>query len=110
MGAISRVHQRRQTTPSHRDGICLLVAWGAISRVHQRVGSTFVQRRKYAIACWSVAPKLGAMALGLAQLAGWGGGAEGIRTPDFLRAKEALSRTELQPHAGRSPLALWRAG
>ena len=29
------------------------------------------------------------------------GGAEGIRTPDFLRAKEALSRTELQPHAGR---------
>ena len=27
------------------------------------------------------------------------GGAEGIRTPDFLLAKEALSRTELQPHA-----------
>ena len=26
------------------------------------------------------------------------GGAEGIRTPDFLLAKEALSRTELQPH------------
>ena len=25
------------------------------------------------------------------------GGAEGIRTPDFLLAKEALSRTELQP-------------
>ena len=25
------------------------------------------------------------------------GGAEGIRTPDFLRAKEALSRTELRP-------------
>ena len=30
---------------------------------------------------------------------GCDGGAEGIRTPDFLRAKEALSRTELQPHA-----------
>ena len=26
------------------------------------------------------------------------GGAEGIRTPDFLLAKEALSRAELQPH------------
>ena len=26
------------------------------------------------------------------------GGAAGIRTPDFLLAKEALSRTELQPH------------
>ena len=26
------------------------------------------------------------------------GGAEGIRTPDFLLAKEALSRPELQPH------------
>ena len=30
------------------------------------------------------------------------GGAEGIRTPDFLRAKEALSRTELQPHTGKA--------
>ena len=28
----------------------------------------------------------------------YSGGAEGIRTPDFLRAKEALSRTELRPH------------
>jgi hypothetical protein len=27
------------------------------------------------------------------------GGAEGIRTPDFLLAKEALSRAELQPHS-----------
>ena len=26
------------------------------------------------------------------------GGAGGTRTPDFLRAKEALSQTELQPH------------
>ncbi len=39
-----------------------------------------------------------------------GGGAEGIRTPDFLLAKEALSRPELQPHDERVALRGGRHG